>query len=153
MHSRHNIILTKSSKSIQKGRHLWNINPDYYDTKRTSWGSTNPTVRSCTWVTATLSVSIRSGMQRWSTALLRRTWGYRWMASWTWARSMPSQPRKPTVSQTVFRDVWPAGQGRWSCPSATPWWCLTWSTVSRCGVLSTWETQNCCSASGGEPHK
>ena len=34
---------------------------------------------------------------------------------------------------------WPASWGRWSCSSALRWWGLTWTAVSRCGVLSTGE--------------
>jgi len=32
----------------------------------------------------------------WSTAWPKSTWSW-WMASWTWANSVPSEPRKPTV--------------------------------------------------------
>ena len=33
--------------------------------------------------------------------------------------------------------------GRCSCTSTLCWWGLTWSTASRCGVLSTGETWSC----------
>ena len=72
------------------------------------------------------------------------------MASWTWANSVPSQPRQPTVSWAVWQDMW---HRQWSCPSALHWWDLTWSNMSRCGVLSTGETQSCWSASRGGPEK
>jgi len=34
------------------------------------------------------------------------------------------------VSQAAFSKALPAGQGRWSFPSAQHWWGHTWSTVS-----------------------
>ena len=50
--------------------------------------------------------------KRLSTALSKRTCEYWWMATWTGADSVPSQPRKPTVSWTASKEVWPAGRGR-----------------------------------------
>jgi len=61
---------------------------------------------------------------------------------------MCPQPRKPTVSWAASKEVWPAGEGRWSCPSTLCWWCLTCSTASRCGVLSTRETKTCWRSEG-----
>jgi len=61
--------------------------------------------------------------------------------------SVPLQPRKPTVSWAASNKAWPAGQGRWSCPSALHWRGLTCSAESRCGVLSTGETWTCWSTS------
>ena len=86
-----------------------------------------------------------------STALPKKTWG--WMGSWTWASNVPSQPRKPTLSLSASKAAWSAGRGRWSCPSAPCWWDLTYSTASRCGVLSTAETWSCWSMSRGGPEK
>ena len=59
------------------------------------------------------------------------------MASWTWASNVLSQLRKPAIPQAASKEAWPAGHGRWSCTTAQHWWGLTWSTASRCGVLST----------------
>ena len=72
----------------------------------------------CTCIAATPTISTSWGMKGWRTALLKRTQGYWRMASWTWTSSVPSQSRKPTVSWAASKEVWPAGQGRWSCPSA-----------------------------------
>ena len=58
------------------------------------------------------------------------------VVSCTWASSVPSQLSKPAVSRATSKEVWPAGQGRWSCPSTLCCWHFTWSTLSRCGVLS-----------------
>ena len=80
--------------------------------------------------------------------------GYWWMISWTSEVSnVTSQPRKPTVSWAAFKEVWSSGQGRWSCPSALHWWVLTWSTASRCGVLSTGEIWTCWCVSRGRPQQ
>ena len=113
--------------------------------------STYPNARSCTWVEATLITNTSWGMKGLSIALLKKTWGFWWMGSWTWASSVPLQPRKPNISWTALKEVWSAGQGRWSCPAALCWWGLTCNTASRCGVLSTGETQTCWNASRGGP--
>ena len=55
-------------------------------------------------------------------ALLRRTWGYWWMKSWTWADNMHSQPGMSTVSGAASREMWSGGQGRGFCPSILLWW-------------------------------
>ena len=107
----------------------------------TAWGSNNPNARACTWIEATLNTSTNWGMKGLSTALLKKSWG-----SWAWDSDMPLQPRKPSVSWSA-KDTWPAGRGRWSCPSTLCWWGLTWSIVSWCGVLSTGETWTCWNAS------
>ena len=38
-------------------------------------------------------------------------------------------------------------------PFTLHWWDLAWNTASRCGVLSTGETQTCWSTSRGGPQK
>ena len=75
------------------------------------------------------------------------------MASRTWASTVPSQSRKPAVSWAVSKEVWPAGQGRWSYSSTVCWWDLTWSTVSWCGDLSRREVWTCWSMSRGGPQR
>jgi len=62
------------------------------------------------------------------------------MGKVTRERRWLKQFRQPTVSWATSKEAWPAGPGRWSCPSALHWWGLTWSTVSGCGVLCTRET-------------
>ena len=37
-------------------------------------------------------------------ALWRRTWGFWWMKSWTWASSMHLQPRRPTASWAALTE-------------------------------------------------
>ena len=49
-------------------------------------------------------------------ALLRRTWGYRWMKNWTQANNVRLQPWKPTLSWAASKEVWPVGRVRWFCP-------------------------------------
>ena len=72
------------------------------------------------------------------------------IASWTWASNVP---RKSTIPWAASKEAWPTGQRKWCCPCALLWWKLIWSTVSRCGVLSTGETQTCWSAFRGGPQK
>jgi len=43
-----------------------------------------------------------------SAALPKKTWGYWWMGSWMRASNVPLQPRKPTISYTTSKEVWPA---------------------------------------------
>ena len=119
----------------------------------TSWGSTRPSARSCTWVGATPGINIGWGMNGLRAALPRRTWGCWWMNSWTWAGNMRSQLRKPTVSWAASKEAWPAGWGRWFCPSTPLWRDHTWSTASGSGVLSTGRTWTCWSGSRGGPQK
>ena len=64
----------------------------------TSWGSTNPSERSCTWIKGTPITNINWGIKGLKTALTKKTWGYWWMASWTWTSNVPSQLKKPTIS-------------------------------------------------------
>ena len=40
----------------------------------------------------------------------------------------------------ALKGTWPAGQGRWSSSSTLPWSGLSWSPVSRSGLLSTRKT-------------
>ena len=59
-----------------------------------------------------LQYQYRLGMKGLRAALLRKAWGYWWMKSWTWATSVRSQPRKPTISWATSKEAWPAGRGR-----------------------------------------
>ena len=70
-----------------------------------------------------------------NTALLRRTWGCWFMKSWTWATDVRSQPRRPTVSWAASKEAWPAGWGRWVCPSALLCSALLCSGETSPGVL------------------
>ena len=108
-----------------------------------SWGSTRPSARSCTWVGATPTMNTGWGMRGLRAALLRRTWGYWWIKSWTWATNTRLQPRRATVSWAASRVAWPAGQGRGFCPSAPVWWDPIWSPASSSGALSTGKTWTC----------
>lgn len=54
-----------------------------------------------------------------------------------WPSSARFQPRMPTASWAVSKELWPAGQGRWFCPSTSFWWDHIWSPVSNSGVSST----------------
>ena len=57
------------------------------------------------------------------------------------------QPRRPTVFWAASKAAWPAGRGRWFCPSALLWWDPTWSPTSSSGALSTRKTWSCWSGS------
>ena len=63
------------------------------------------------------------------------------------------QPRRPTVSWAASRETWPAGQGKWFCPSTLLWRNPTWSSASSSGALSTGKTGNCWSGSRQGPQK
>ena len=60
------------------------------------------------------------------------TWECWLMKGSTWAGSVCLQTRKPAVPWIALREVWPAGQGRWFCPSTLLSWDPTWSTTSSC---------------------
>ena len=61
----------------------------------------------------------------------------------TWRRSgnvlhlKPSLPRRPMASSGALRGGWAAGQGRFSSPSALPWWGPICTTVSSAGLPSS----------------
>jgi len=92
-------------------------------------------------------------MKRLTGVLPRRTCGYWWIKSWTWADSVQSHLRKPAVSWAVSKEAWPAGRGKWFCSSTPIWWDLTWSHVSSSGALSTRRTWSCWSGSRGGPQR
>ena len=103
----------------------------------TSWGSIRPRRGSCTWVRATTSINTGWGINGFGTALLRETWGYWWMKSWTWVNNTHQQCRRPTVSAS--KEVWPAGWGGGILPLYSP--------ASSSGALSTGGTWTCWSRS------
>ena len=119
----------------------------------TSWGSTRPSARSCTSVGATSAINTGWGMNEVRATLRRRTKGYWWMKSWTWATTVRLQPRRSPASSAASKEAWPAGWGRWFCLPTVLWGDLTWSPASSSGALSTRKTQSCCSGSGGGPQK
>ena len=82
----------------------------------TSWSSTRPNTRSCACVRAIWSTNTGYIENGWRAALLRKTWGYWWMKSWTWPGNVHSQPRKPAVPWAASKAAWPAGRGRGFCP-------------------------------------
>jgi len=83
--------------------------------------------------------------------LRRRTWGSWWMRSWTWASSTPLQPGRPTVFWAALKKGWPAGRGRWLCPSTQLLWGPIWSTASRPRAPSTGRTKSSWSGCRGGP--
>ena len=84
-----------------------------------------------------IPVSIQAGGWReWEQPLQRRTSGYWWMKSLTWAGNVCWQPRRPTASWAASRAAWPAGWGRWFWSSTLLWWDPTWSPVCSSGALS-----------------
>ena len=119
----------------------------------TSWVSTRPRTRSCTWVGAIPAITTGWGMERSRAALPRRTWGYWWMKSWTQASNVRLQPRMPTISWAASRAAWPAGQGSGFCPCTLLWWDPTWSPASSSGALSTGKTWTCWVGPEEDVHK
>ena len=65
----------------------------------------------------------------------------------------PHRPESQPYSGLHQKMAWAAGQGRWSCLSSQLSWNLIWSTLCRCGILSTEETWTCLSTSTGGPQK
>ena len=63
------------------------------------------------------------------------------------------QPRRPTISWDASKEAWPAGWGRWFCPSTLLWWDSTWSPASSSGALSTGKTWTSWIGSRGGPQK
>jgi len=63
----------------------------------------------------------------------------------------PSRPESHPYPS--LNEIWPGSQGRWFFPSTLTWWDLTWSAVSRCGVLSSEDTQASHNTYRGGPQK
>ncbi|PKU47898.1 rna-directed dna polymerase from mobile element jockey-like [Limosa lapponica baueri] len=83
--------------------------------KLEKWAHVNllkPNAGSYTWVGGTSGINTDWGMKGFTAALLRRTWGYRWMKSWKQANNMCSQPRRPTVTWVASKEAWRADRGR-----------------------------------------
>ena len=72
----------------------------------------NPNAGFCTWVEVTLTTNTSWKMKGLSTALLEKTWGYRWMGRWTWTSNVPLKPRKSVISSAASKEAWPAGRRR-----------------------------------------
>ena len=69
-------------------------------------------------------------------ALRRRTWGCWLMRSSMWSGNVCLQAWKPTISWAASREAWPAGRGRWFCPSTQFWWNPTMYVAIGQGVMS-----------------
>ena len=95
----------------------------------TSWSSTRPSVRSCTWARTISSSNTGWAEKGLIAALKRRIWECS-----TWTSNVHLQPRWPTISWVASRKVWPAHRGRWFCPSTLLFWYPTWSTASSSGL-------------------
>lgn len=63
------------------------------------------------------------------TALQRRTEGFLWVKSWTWASHGHSQPGKPSVPWGYIQSTTGSNWGREFCPSAQPSWDPSWGIV------------------------
>ena len=89
---------------------------------RTSWSSTMPSARFCSWVVAIPSTNTGWAENGLRAVLRRRTLGCWLIRSSASPSNVHSQPRRPTVSWAASREAWPAGHGKWFCPSALLWW-------------------------------
>lgn len=110
----------------------------------TSWSSTRPTARFCTWLGTIPSTNT------WADNALRaegRTWGCWLTRSSAWAISVCSQPRKPAVCLAASKGTCPGGRGRWFFHSALLWWDHTLSTTSSLVVLKIRRAWTCWSES------
>ena len=103
----------------------------------TSSCSARQSVISCIMVRATPGINTGWAENGLRAALLRMTWGYWCMKSWTWPGNVCSQTRKPTISWDVSQAAWPEGRKKGFCPSAPLWWNSTHSPASSSGALST----------------
>jgi len=83
----------------------------------TSWSSTRPSARSCTCVKAIASTNRGWAQNGLRVAPRRRIWGCWLMKDSTWVGDVHLQLRRPTISWVASRETWPAGWGRWFCPS------------------------------------
>lgn len=72
---------------------------------------------------------------------------------WLWGNNMHSKPRKQTVFLAASKAGWPAGQGRWSPPSALLLWDPTWGAAPSSGVPSIGSTRIWWSESRGKSQK
>jgi len=70
-------------------------------------------------------------------ALRRRIWGCLLIQDSTGASKVCLQPRRPTVRWVPSRKAWPAGWGRWFCPSTLFSRDPTWSIVFSSGAPNT----------------
>lgn len=104
---------------------------------RISQSSASLSTRSCTWAGAILDKSTEWEKMSLRAAVQRRTWGFWWMKSRTWANNGLSEPRRPTVSWAASKEEWSAGQGKWFYCSTLPMWDSTWSIAFTSGVLTT----------------
>lgn len=96
-------------------------------------------------VSTASGISTGWGINRWWTALLRRSWGVQVDQGWTWPSNVHLQPRKTTVSWAASRAAWTAQWGKGCCPSA-----LLKPHLHCSGVLSTKRTR-ISESKGGQP--
>jgi len=85
--------------------------------RKNSWGSTKPSPRSAPGLRQP-PLSLQAGGQKNWAQPYKKDLKVLVDGSWPWASNVPSQPRKSTVPWAAPKAVWPAGWGRWSCPSA-----------------------------------
>lgn len=69
----------------------------------------------------------------------------------TWASSVPSQHRKPTVPSTASKKAGPRELKGWFCPSTCPSWDATCSVVFSSRAANTRTTWSCWSRFRGSP--
>ena len=115
---------------------------DCFMMRGTSWGSTRASGGSYIWGGINTQISTGKGMAFWKGALQKRTGVCWWTTGWPWSSSVTLWTRRPMVSWGALKRVWPAGQGRWSSPSALCWWGHIWSAASNSGLHCSRKTGN-----------
>ena len=141
-----------SSQWLEKGKQ----NPFYEKGENEDLGNYRPvrlTSVPCKIINKILLETVLRHIENKRAALSRRTWEYWLTRSSTCLSRVHLQPRRPTVSCAASKEGWPAGRGRWFCPSALLRWNPTWSIVCTSGALSTGKTWTCLSRSRGRPQK
>lgn len=105
----------------------------------TSWCSTKPNARSCTWGRTIPNTNTGCVENRLKAPLRRRIWECWLTRNSTWSSSVFLQPRNPSASQILAatKAAWVADWERWLSPSTLLLWDPSWSAASRSWLPTT----------------